>query len=1022
MLPHASMNRTQGNALNIPVSAAMYGIFNSQGNTQVNLPVNLGPHTSVGDSNQVSIALQPPANKVAYEAPMSYMQLLLAAEEEGARYASSQSQEDRLVRTENDMYMITGRYSRSSEDPLQAHTGGGAQHISGVDDQHDIELEPFVDNRFSESLNDLNWDNEMQTEAGGNKNGSMVSNEIASDNASDSEDDLSPALLQKASKITVTTAGEEENSGAAGEVQKLTQDDILIFLENDSIEVAQSASQEVRSHHVPHVDMVFDMDDAAYNFYNEYASIAGFSVIKASRYCGKKQGGSAATRVTFKCNRSGRVIDEEEQENRKKKRRDTRQQKTGQEPYRNARKKKANTIAITGCKAQLIVTKKDEKWVITTINLQHNHDLSPHTEVKYLRSHNYMTEEEKLLIRTFNAVKLPTRQIIAILSYLRGGNTPYTKKHVSNVRTAIGKESNQNDMMQVLTYFRKRQAEDPQFYYAFKTTKVSDDASKVLCIFWADGYSRKMYELYGDCLSFDTTFKTNRYNLPFAPFVGVTGHGQNCLFACSIIENETADTFQWLFETFLHCMGGKSPSTIITDEDAGMKTAIPLVFPHICHRRCLFHIKKKAEEKCTRTFAANKTLHDDFSDIIHNSLTVAEFEQLWTEMIQRYNIGHVKYFQIMWKKRKRFVPVYFKTDFFPFIHSTARSEGTNAIFKDNITSTHNVISFLQEYQKISETIQDKEREQDSITRTTSPTFWARSELEIQAAKMYNRKIFYRFQKQIKFVLNLHVEEVERNVKYEVYKTPMLAEKDFRTRRFVVIVNLQQQLFSCICGKFQKDGIVCCHVLRVLSHLNMSVLPEKYYIDRWRPKNTKDIRDIRFNVPLELTAGSQHFRYTLLSNRLNEMASDGASTNRKYLYVVAECERVQQRLDEMTKEDELAEAQQANVDKDTTETDAAPHPDGYGDKLQDPDVAVSKGRPQKGRYKTFMESLASKQKVTCSRCGKPDHYKSSCTASTEDVNLAQREKVSRKQTSASSGTSTGKQPAGANPRRKARKEK
>lgn len=72
---------------------------------------------------------------------------------------------------------------------------------------------------------------------------------------------------------------------------------------------------------------------------------------------------------------------------------------------------------------------------------------------------------------------------------------------------------------------------------------------------------------------------------------------------------------------------------------------------------------------------------------------------------------------------------------------------------------------------------------------------------------------------------MHVEEVERNVSYEVYKTPMLAEKDFRTRRFVVIVDMQQQDFSCICGKFQKDGIVCSHVLRVLSHLNMSTLPE-----------------------------------------------------------------------------------------------------------------------------------------------------------------------------------------------------
>uniref|UniRef100_A0A8R7Q022 Uncharacterized protein n=1 Tax=Triticum urartu TaxID=4572 RepID=A0A8R7Q022_TRIUA len=106
MLPRASINRTQGNALNIPVSAPMYDIFNSQGNTQVNFPLNLGAHTSVGESNQASTALQPPANKVAYEAPMSYMQLLLAAEEEGARYASSQSQEDRLVRTEVCFFLL----------------------------------------------------------------------------------------------------------------------------------------------------------------------------------------------------------------------------------------------------------------------------------------------------------------------------------------------------------------------------------------------------------------------------------------------------------------------------------------------------------------------------------------------------------------------------------------------------------------------------------------------------------------------------------------------------------------------------------------------------------------------------------------------------------------------------------------------------------------------------------------------------------------------------------------------------
>ncbi|XP_044459276.1 protein FAR1-RELATED SEQUENCE 5 isoform X1 [Triticum aestivum] len=501
-----------------------------------------------------------------------------------------------------------------------------------------------------------------------------------------------------------------------------------------------------------------------------------------------------------------------------------------------------------------------------------------------------------------------------------------------------------------------------------------------------------MYDLYGDCLSFDTTFKTNRYNLPFAPFVGITGHSQNCLFACSIIQNESTDTFKWLFETFLHCMGGKSPVTIITDEDAGMKSAIPMVFPNCVHRHCLFHIKKKAEEKCPRTFAAHENLHADFSDIIHNSLTEGEFEMLWPDMIQRYGIQKISYFNIMWKKRRRFVPVYFKKNFFPFIHSTARSEGTNAIFKDNITSTHSVICFLEEYERISHNIQDNEREQDSITRTTKPTFWSHSELEYQAASMYNRKIFYRFQKQLQFVVNLHVEEVVRNVRYEVYKTEMLAAKDFRQRRFVVDVNIQNQEFSCICGKFLKDGIVCSHVLRVLSHLNMSKLPEKYYIDRWRPKDTKDIRDRRFNVPAELTAGSQHLRYTLLSNRLNDMASDGASTNRKYLYVVGESERVQQRLDEMTKEDEAAEAEKTSVGPKNSEVPlTGPHPDGYGDNLQNPDVAISKGRPQSGRYKTFMETLRVKPKIHCSRCGSETHNISTCTVIADNVAKAQRQK-------------------------------
>jgi hypothetical protein len=70
-------------------------------------------------------------------------------------------------------------------------------------------------------------------------------------------------------------------------VEQLTPDDVRIFLENESIAVAQRSSQEGVGHHVPQMNMTFDTDDATYNFYNEYAAITGFSIKKAGVYNGK---------------------------------------------------------------------------------------------------------------------------------------------------------------------------------------------------------------------------------------------------------------------------------------------------------------------------------------------------------------------------------------------------------------------------------------------------------------------------------------------------------------------------------------------------------------------------------------------------------------------------------------------------------------------------------------------------------------------------------------------------------------
>lgn len=200
-----------------------------------------------------------------------------------------------------------------------------------------------------------------------------------------------------------------------------------------------------------------------------------------------------------------------------------------------------------------------------------------------------------------------------------------------------------------------------------------------------------------------------------------------------------------VIQNFSEVHGRESSKICITDQDVAMKKAVPKCFPNCTHRNCLFHILKKAQNKARRTFARNQHLNAQFHDIILNSQTVEEFEQLWPQMTEEYKVQHIEYFGIMWKNRKRFVPAFFKNDFFPFIQSTARSEGTNVVFKANVGSSHSVIAFMTEFDRISQSIEEKRKENDSVTRRTSPTMWSDWALEKQAAELYNRGIFYKFQ-------------------------------------------------------------------------------------------------------------------------------------------------------------------------------------------------------------------------------------------------------------------------------------
>lgn len=80
--------------------------------------------------------------------------------------------------------------------------------------------------------------------------------------------------------------------------------------------------------------------------------------------------------------------------------------------------------------------------------------------------------------------------------------------------------------------------------------------------FWADPICRKNYSIFGDVISFDATYGTNKYSLIFTPFTGVDNHKKCVTFAAGFLSHEDVDSYVWLFKTFLKCMGNQQPSSL----------------------------------------------------------------------------------------------------------------------------------------------------------------------------------------------------------------------------------------------------------------------------------------------------------------------------------------------------------------------------------------------------------------------------------------------------------------------------
>ncbi|XP_059632847.1 protein FAR1-RELATED SEQUENCE 5-like [Cornus florida] len=319
----------------------------------------------------------------------------------------------------------------------------------------------------------------------------------------------------------------------------------------------------------PCLEMEFDSVDAAYYFYNNYGGRAGFSIRK--EYANKSRKNGKITCRLFVCNKEGL---------RGKDKRDEKIKKLRVETH-------------TNCGAHMLVRYDVglQKFVVKQFEESHNHPL-------------IMQQCTHMMPSQLKISSVQGREAIG-----------YTKVDVQNyIRTRRQNELECGVAGWLMNYFQTQSWEDPSFFHVVQL----DKDTMITNIFWADSKMISDYGHFGDVVTFDTTYKLIQGNRPLGVFLGLNHHRQTCVLGATFMYDEMADSFAWLFNTFLNGMSCKVPRTVLTDKDVAMAKALAEVMPDTNHHLCTWHLMLNAQKHIGNMSVGGKDFFKHFDTLLYD--------------------------------------------------------------------------------------------------------------------------------------------------------------------------------------------------------------------------------------------------------------------------------------------------------------------------------------------------------------------------------------------------------------------
>ncbi|XP_076903139.1 protein FAR1-RELATED SEQUENCE 5-like [Bidens hawaiensis] len=343
-------------------------------------------------------------------------------------------------------------------------------------------------------------------------------------------------------------------------------------------------------------------------------------------------------------------------------------------PYYKRRKRP--TIRC-GCRAHIQLKSVDgEFFQVDDFVEGHNHKMVADSDMQFVRSARKLTHVQEEVIYEMSNMNLGPVKAFNLMRTQYGGfeKVAATKDDCKNFKQGLNCYIGEYDAEMIVQRLcvKKTFSSDYSFEY-----DLNDDR-ELIRMFWADETLKSNYPAFGDIISFDATFKTNKYKMAFVPFMTIDNHCHSVTIGAGLLASETIESYTWLLQMFLKSFG-HAPKVVVTDQDLAMKQAIAAVFPNTRHRLCMWHIMKKVADKVGADLCKNEDFKSRLCNIVWtDSISPSEFEEKWQAIMVDFELDKNKWLTDMYEIKFDWIPAFYRDELLSgYQRTTSRSESEN---------------------------------------------------------------------------------------------------------------------------------------------------------------------------------------------------------------------------------------------------------------------------------------------------------------------------------------------------------